>query len=439
MSSDLEITVYFATNRAHEGPERFSPLRYGARFSSDGMENLRFGRVSFKADATEVNALLAKDRAHTGPGDGEALQDYFSRCATATQSINAYEESIPNTALNETAQKKVLLGSKAMFADLQADMQQGRDMLVLIHGYNVTWEEAVGTAAALEATLNRPDPAPRDGAAQVVASTQAVRVVLFTWPSNGQALPFVSYKSDRGDAAASAGAVGRGLLKVRDFLHELGREVRAGNRQVVTLRTQLEEQGVRPSEIDRAVAQLEATEVCGQQIHLLAHSMGNFVLQNALNRLWEFSPGTSLPRLFDRVFLCAADVDDNVLEAGQPMEQVHQVANLVAVYHNANDNALRVSDYTKANPDRLGQRGAARPQTLHQKMMQIDCSALVSGLTQHSYYTNGRIARDIRLALQGLAPDAPARGLVRLAGAPNMWRMAGASLLDPAAAVNPAA
>lgn len=419
----MDITVFYATNRAHEGADRFQPTRYGTRFSSDGMENLRFGRVSFRADAARVQALLDQERPHTGPGDGEALQDYFAQCVAKTQRIEAYVESIPDTALNEAAQKKVLLGSKAMFADLQADMREGRDMLLLIHGYNVSWEEAVGTAAALEATMNRPDPAPRGAGDDTVASTQAVRVVLFTWPSNGQALPFASYKSDRGDASGSSGAVGRGLLKVRDYLHELGREVRAGNRQVLRLRAQLQAQGVRPSEIDRAVAQLEATEVCGQKIHLLAHSMGNFVLQHALNRLWEFSPGTTLPRLFDRVFLCAADVDDDVLEPGKPMEQVHQVANLVAIYHNPNDNALRVSDYTKANPDRLGQRGAARPQALHHKMMQVDCSALVAGLTQHSYYTNGRVARDIRLALQGLEPDHPARGLHRLTGTANQWQM----------------
>jgi esterase/lipase superfamily enzyme len=419
----MQISVYYATNRAHEGAERFRPERYGSRFSNDGMENLRFGRVTFGADAQRVQALLDQVRPNRGPGDGEALQDYFADCVARTQRIEAYVESIPDARLNEEAQKKLLLGSRAMFADLQADMQCGRDMLVLIHGYNVSWEEAVGTAAALEATMNRPDPAPRGAGDDSVASTQAVRVVLFTWPSNGQALPFVSYKSDRGDAAGSAGAVGRALLKLRDFLHELGREVRAGNRQAAKLRTRLEAQGMRPSEVDRAVAQLETTEICGRNIHLLAHSMGNFVLQHALDRLWEFSPGTTLPRLFDRVFLCAADVDDDVLEPGRPMEQVHQVANLVAIYHNPNDNALRVSDYTKANPERLGQRGAARPQALHQKMMQVDCSALVAGLTQHSYYTNGRVARDIRLALQGLAPDDPARGLARLATAPNMWRM----------------
>ena len=412
----MDLSIYYATNRAHEGDERFSPKRYGARFSSDGMENLRFGRVGFSADETRVNAFLTQDRAHTGPGDGEALQDYLTERVAASQRSEAYEESIPDEGLNEAAQKKVLLGSKAMFADLQIDMQRGRDMLVLIHGYNVSWEEAVASAAALEATMNRPD------AALGIALHQPVRVVLFTWPSNGQALPFVSYKSDRSDATGSAGALGRGLLKMRDFLHELGRALRSGNRQISRLRGTLEAQGMRPSEVERAVAQFDATEVCGQKVHLLAHSMGNYVLQNALERLWEFSPGATLPRLFDRVFLCAADVDDDVLEKGHPLEFVHQVANVVAIYHNPNDNALRVSDFTKGNPDRLGQRGAARPQVLHQKMMQMDCSTLVAGLTQHSYYANGRIARDIRLALQGLPPDAPERGLVRLAGAPNMWR-----------------
>jgi len=419
----MDITVFYATNRAHEGADRFQPTRYGSRLSSDGMENLRFGRVTFSAEAPRVQALLDQVRPNTGPGDGEALQDYLAECVGKTQRIEAYAESIPDPQLNETNQKKVLLGSKAMFEDLRADMQCGRDMLVLIHGYNVSWEVAVGSAAALEATMNRPDPAPRGAGDDTVSSTQAVRVVLFTWPSNGQALPFASYKSDRGDAMGSSGAIGRGLLKVRDFLHELGLEVRAGNRQIARLRTQLEATATRPSEIDRAVAQLEATELCGQKIHLLAHSIGNFVLQHALNRLWEFSHGTTLPRLFDRVFLCAADVDDDVLEPGKALEQVHQVANLVSIYHNPNDNALRVSDYTKANPDRLGQRGAAPPQALHHKMMQVDCSALVAGLTQHSYYANGRVARDIRLALQGLQPDHPARGLLRLAGAPNQWRM----------------
>lgn len=405
----MQTTVFFATNRGHEGAERFKPLRYGSRFSSDGMENLRFGRVTFDADDARVLKLMAKHRDFTGPGDGEALQDYFAKCARDSQVIEAYPESIPDKVVSDQAQPDVKLGSLAMFADLQADMQQGRDVLVLIHGFNVSWEEAVGTAAAFEAMLNRD-----------VGATLGVRVILFTWPSDGQALPWVSYKSDRSDARGAAGAVGRAMLKLRDFLHQLGREVRLKGVAEAATRERLAALGVtRESEVARAVARAEATELCGHNIHLLAHSMGNFVLQHALQRVGDFSPGPTLPRMFEHVFLAAPDVDDTVLEHGQAMERVHQIGQAVAIYHNPNDTALRISDTTKGNPDRLGQRGAARPQALHQKIYQVDCSAVVSGLTQHSYYTNGIIANDIRRALQGETPEA--RGLHRVGPAPNMF------------------
>ncbi|MFN7693739.1 MAG: alpha/beta hydrolase [Burkholderiales bacterium] len=406
----MQLSVYFATNRAHEGADRFAPDRYGKRFSSDGMENLRFGRVQFEVDEAQVNKLLAQQRPNTGAGDGEALQGYFAQCVKKSQRIACYPESIPDTSVNEKAQgAAVKLGSLALFADLQADMQQGRDLMVLVHGFNVSGAEAVAPAAAFEAVLNRADP--QDG------SFQPTRVLLFTWPSDGTALPWASYKSDRSDARGTAGALGRGLLKLRDQLHQLGREARQNSVQVRALRTQMA--GSPAADIDRAVAQLEATELCGQKLHFLAHSMGNFVLQNALQRVFDFSPGTQLPRLFDHVFLCAADVDDNALEDGQSLARVHQVAQAVVIYHNANDAALRVSDYTKGNPDRLGQRGAARPQQLHQKVYQVDCAPLVRGLTQHSYFTNGLVARDIRLALQGKSPAA--RGLAPSGLANNTW------------------
>src|SRR5574337_398779 len=158
-SRPMELSVFYATNRASEGPDRWRPQRYGTRFSSDGIENLRFGRVRFDADDAHVAALLAQERPHTGPGDGEALQDYLSKCTAQSQRIEAYPESIPDAGVSETAQKDTRLGSQAMFEDLRADMRAGRDLLVLIHGYNVAWEDAVGTAAALEAVLNRPDGA----------------------------------------------------------------------------------------------------------------------------------------------------------------------------------------------------------------------------------------------------------------------------------------
>ena len=35
--------------------------------------------------------------------------------------------------------------------------------------------------------------------------------------------------------------------------------------------------------------------------------MGNFVLQNAIQRISERTEGTRLPRIFDHVFMCAPD------------------------------------------------------------------------------------------------------------------------------------
>ena len=74
--------------------------------------------------------------------------------------------------------------------------------------------------------------------------------------------------------------------------------------------------------------------------------------------------GQMLATLADRFgrvrVMVAADVDDTVLRDGQPMAELPDVCDAVHVYFNESDNALRVSDATKANPERLGARGAAR-------------------------------------------------------------------------------
>jgi esterase/lipase superfamily enzyme len=224
----------------------------------------------------------------------------------------------------------------------------------------------------------------RDGVAD---DAQKTAVVLFSWPSDGSKMPWVAYRSDRTEAKGSGYAFARGLLKLRDHLTLLG--------------------GLQ----------------CGQDVHLLCHSMGNYVLQNTLERLRDFTPGTALPRLFEYVFLCAPDVDSNVLEPGQPMGDLHELARTVSVYHNTGDAALRVSDYTKGNPDRLGSYGAARAAVLPDKVEQIDCSAIIGGAVEHSYYLDGRVADDILLSIDGFAADDAKRQRTRKSGAGVRWQM----------------
>ncbi|MBL8753338.1 MAG: alpha/beta fold hydrolase [Planctomycetes bacterium] len=369
------LGLYFATNRAHEGDDRWHPDRYGKAFSSDGLENLRFGWLEVEADDAAIARCFAEDPGF-GAGDGNALAALLTEAA-ATARIEAYPEKIAADRA-DTAQPNAKFGSKAMFADLQKDMLKRSDVLVFVHGFNVSWEAAVGSALALQLMQNR------DG---IGDDAQRTTVVLFSWPSDGSALPMVAYKSDRSDAKASGYAFARALLKLRDHLAALG--------------------GLQ----------------CGQDLHLLCHSMGNYVLQNTLERMREFNVGPSLPRLFECVFLCAPDVDGAVLEPGAPMGDLHQLARLVTVYHNTGDLALRISDYTKGNPERLGTYGASRSAVLPDKVEQVDCSGIVGGLVEHSYYLDGRVADDILLSIDGVDVGDERRSRVPKPGAGVRWEL----------------
>jgi esterase/lipase superfamily enzyme len=195
--------------------------------------------------------------------------------------------------------------------------------------------------------------------------------------------PFVAYRSDRTEAIGSGFALGRGLLKLRDFLADTTRRLTKKEKEAGIQR-----------------------DLCNQNINLLCHSMGNYVLQNAIQRMVEQSLSGRLPKIFDQVFLCSPDVDDNVLEAGQPLGKVHEVCRNVTVYFNEGDLALHGSDYTKGNPERLGTNGAANPNQLHQKIYQVNCSGdIVQGLLEHSYYLAGRINADLRMSLDNIPRD----------------------------------
>jgi len=382
------LKLYFATNRRHKG-RRWTPTGYDTTFSQDGMENLRLGVLTVEVDDDEVAKCLTEKLRH-GTGNGEKLSGYLASRVGSQEhcSIRAFPEKLNPDVSDRNQGGDAKWGSKAMFEELRQTMLDSSDVLVYIHGFNVSWESAVGSALALQAMVNL----PVDG-----EPPQKVAVVLFTWPSDGKALPYVSYKSDRSEAAASGAAIGRGFLKVRDYLLELRVGARKAGREIV---------------------------LCEQEIHLLCHSMGNYVLQNALARLAEYSPGNTMPRLFEHIFMCAPDVDDTVFEEGQPMERLPEIARQISVYCNHEDVAMTISDVTKGNPDRLGHHGAARPALLHAKVHQIDCTpVVVEGITEHSYYLSGRANADIRMSINELTLDDERRGRKRETSLRNVWTL----------------
>jgi esterase/lipase superfamily enzyme len=370
--ADLEL--YYATNRRHQGNDQWHPTGYeDGSFSTDGRQNLRFGRVATSLPDSKIEAHVQAKVEGLGTGNGIDLADLLGE---QTLSHEAFEEKLDRSK-HEDLQSKVKLGSARLFGDLRSRMLAGEHILIYIHGYNVEWTQAVGSALALQTLANRML------AEQQVASPTAIRVVLFSWPSEGMSIPWRSYLNDREYAEGSGVALGRGLLKFRDELLALGRQARL----------------IKDPKKQKAFA-------CGGRVHLLAHSMGNYALQNAVSWVASNAPGPALPRLLDQVFLCAADVDDDVLEPGEPLARLEELAEAVHVYSNTGDLPLKGSDWTKGNRERLGTRGPERLSSVSRKVDHVDCSDCVAGFMEHSYYLTGNVLRDIVASVAGLKAEA---------------------------------
>jgi esterase/lipase superfamily enzyme len=127
-------------------------------------------------------------------------------------------------------------------------------------------------------------------------------------------------------------------------------------------------------------------------------------------------------RLFDQVFMMAADEDNDAFELDYKLKPLPRLAKRVNVYFNNNDRAMAVSDKTKGNPDRLGDDGPRVPRGIPGKVSLIDVPAVVSGAVQHSYFLdNQRVIDDMKQVLAGVASDAiPGRDYVHET---NRYRM----------------
>lgn len=373
----LTLTLYYATNRNHIG-DRWSPDSYGQDFSADRANNLRFGQVSVDVSANKVQEHL-NSTVDNRSGDGESLACYIEKKLRKKHLINAFEE--PDSLADTTTAQ---LPSVKAFQALKKQMETKQDLVIFIHGFNVDWFEAVASALALELMLNRHSFNNEE--------QKDTCVFLFSWPSNGAMMKNKAYLSDRNDARDSSIAVARGFLKLRDFLMTL-----------------------RPVHPDPLINE------CGQQLHLLCHSMGNYVLQHALVSLDKLNNQKRFPQLFHHIFMCAPDVDDNIFEQDRPMANLHRLAKQVTVYYNNGDLAMYISDYTKGNTDRLGHNGTARPLQLHNKVSQVNCSKIVGGITEHSYYLWATVNEDIRQSIDGVPYEDSTRN--RQSKSAQVWRL----------------
>lgn len=338
--------IYFASNRNVLAETSVKGEVFGQRFNADGPQCFRVGW-------SEVT-----------PTDNPADDDGWV----------AGETRLLSESLGGDGDKPLKVGTDKMFEDLrQALKNNDCDVLVYLHGFANTFQNALVRAAQLQA-LYRSDK-------------KDLMVILFSWPSNGRAAPAWEYFSDREDAEASGIAMGRALMKLVEFLTKLQQEDHA---QLLAARRTGE------------VADPELLKQCNRRLHVLAHSMGNWALRHAIQKFVNLND-RRVPRVFDCAFLMAADEDNDAMHQAHKMKPLEQLANRVFVYHARDDIALTISDKTKTNPDRLGSDGPQNFDLVGARVHAVNCR-LVSETTladgNHQYYRKrAEVIADVKATL----------------------------------------
>lgn len=212
-----------------------------------------------------------------------------------------------------------------------------KEALVFVHGYRVTFEEALLRTAQLSWDLGF-EGVP----------------LLYSWPSKGTLL---GYTTDETNA-------GWTLAHFKAFLD--------------TVQTQLG---------------LDA-------VHILAHSMGNRPLIEALRTRDATKLGAGAARL-RQVILAAPDFDAGTFR--DLADKFHRQAERVTLYASSNDKALRASRELRSDLARLGESGGGL--VIVNGVDTIDASEVDTSLLGHSYYGERTILADLFYLLRdGTAP-----------------------------------
>lgn len=319
------MRIYFVTNRRPDHED--SPTDFSGEFNRHGPMGLRLGYVEW--------------------GDPEKKDDLKELVAAPDRTVDGKQ-----------------IGSDIVFEQLKREMMTGKDAIAFIHGYNVTFKEAIFAGVRMAKNFD-----------------DKYTIIVFSWPSDGSMAPLLAYWSDRHDAQVSGPAVGRAMLKAGDFLGEVARAAREEKKK-----------GGDPGKV-----------ACGQSLHLIVHSMGNYVLRNGLQTMVKEKGIDGLQRIFGEILLMAADEDDDCFELDHKLRALPRLGRRVHVYFNNEDMAMRISEGTKGNPDRLGNDGPRLPLQVPVKVDLVDCTPVVNqGIAEHSYYLDcPPVIRDMTAVLKG--------------------------------------
>ena len=240
-----------------------------------------------------------------------------------------------------------------------------KHVTLFIHGYNTTWEEAARRYRQICSAL-------------FSGRSSLGLCVLFTWPSDGLK---TGYYPDRLDARRSADELAHVLSTLYDHLR-LNQE-----------RT-----------MDTGHAH------CRAKISVIAHSMGNYLLQKAMHHVWTRKNQPLLVSLVNQALLVAADVDNDLFGGGENVDKTDGdgLANLtyrITALYSGKDPVLGLSAGLKHfGKRRLGRSGLDDPDDVSDNVWDIDCTQFFRNADNiHSAYFDVRqTQRLMRQVLKGI-------------------------------------
>ncbi len=280
-----------------------------------------------------------------------------------------------NTGFSSTALQQILGGS-------------AQHLIVSVHGFQYQFWEAIARADYLSRWFAE-GQFPNDNT-----------FVTFTWPSAGV---FSQYERDWDHSTRSAGAFAAALGALNPVIDAF----RAHRGQTA-------------------------------RVTLLAHSMGNHMLDVALGAMTLAGP----PK-YDRIILAAADESQFEMAAGANLAKARALADRVYVYFNNQDLALAASKLVFHNlVMRLGVNGPPdRDEFLNTNVTFMNASAAGVGpdTPENSYDTEGHqyyrmiqeVRNDICAVMRKMADSAIPNRVYRNGRHENYWRINTMTMVTP--------
>ena len=114
-------------------------------------------------------------------------------------------------------------------------------------------------------------------------------------------------------------------------------------------------------------------------MNVLAHSMGNRVLRNAISSWVKYDMGGNMIQLFRNVFMVAADVVNHTLERKEKGRYITDSARNVVVYYANDDLAMPASKVANLKNMTASRRlGMTGPESMSEKRLarnvyEVDC------------------------------------------------------------------